>query len=128
MRKTKTLEISGIEKPITVYELTVKQIIDLVQGDWLKELGTEVFRSQFDTNILPMCSTIKSEQLLNMAPSEAKEIWDAFKEVNSTFFDLARQAGFQEILESAMGNIKRAMLSDFSKLPVVSLNQDMSTS
>ena len=128
MRKTKTLEISGIEKPVVVYELKVKQIISLIQGDPLGDLSIEGLKEQLDTKILPMCSSISLDQLLEMAPSEAEEVWNAFKEVNSTFFEMARRAGLQEILTSSIESLKKAMLVDFSKLHVGSSNQDILTS
>lgn len=128
MRKTETLSIEGRDEPVVVYELTIKQIIKLIQGDLLADLSLDSFKAQLSDNVLPKCTNLKLDEMMEMAPSELNLIWEKFKEVNSTFFDLARKAGLQEVLESTINNLKEAMLGDFSKLLVDSSKQDISTS
>jgi len=122
MRNTKTIEIDGHEKPITVYELTVKQIIGFMQDDVWKtgDNSLNAFRNILDTKLLPVCCTITIDDLIGMTPGEIKKIWLDFKEVNSVFFEAARRTGIQEMLDTVLVNIKsqlkEAITGDFLKL------------
>jgi hypothetical protein len=122
MRNTKTIEIEGHEKPITVYELTVKQIIGFMQDDVWKtgDDSLDSFRKVLDTKLLPVCCTITMEDLIGMTPGEIEKIWLGFKEVNSVFFEAARRTGIQEMLDTVLVGIKSqlkgAITEDFLKL------------
>jgi len=121
-RKTKTFEIEGYEKSFTVYELTVKQIMDLMQQD-IQDTTLTGLTAQFES-FLPLASDIKLPQLYDMTPSDIKIIWERFKEVNDTFFVVSQQAGLGDLL----GALKKAIVEDFGKLLVSSSKQDMSES
>jgi len=122
MRNTKTLEVEGREKPITVYELTVKQIIGFMQDDvWQSDDDSlEGFRSILHKRLLPICTTLTMEDLIEMAPSDIETIWLAFKKVNSVFFVAARRTGLQEMLDTLIEGIKSqlkaAITEDFLRL------------
>lgn len=124
MRKTNTFEIEGYDKKFTVKELTVKEIIGLIQDDVL-QIGTDIASLQtlFADRILPLCSNAKLDDLIEMAPSEVQQFWDKLADVNSVFFGLARKTGLQEVLDQ----LKSAVIADFSRLVVSSLNPDTST-
>jgi predicted nucleic acid-binding OB-fold protein len=124
MRKTNTFEIEGYEKSFTVNELTIKEIISLMQEDTLGGKGDNLdlakLKENFETRLLPLCSNIKMSDLEDMAPSELKLVWEKFKEVNSDFFVIARKAGADKIL----ARLKEALIADFSSYVVDSSNQD----
>lgn len=124
MRKTETFEIEGYEKKVIVNELTIKQIISLMEKDVLGDASLDHLRSQFEETILPMCTNLKLDDLLEMAPSDVKHIWGKFREINEAFFEMARDAG----LLNLVSGIKEAIIADFSKLAVSSSKQGTPTS
>jgi len=119
MRNTKTLKFEGREESVTVYELTVKQIIDLVQGDLFGDTALENLKTTLDKEFLPMCTNLRYDDLIIFPPSKLEEIYLAFKEVNATFFVVAQKLGLTKAMEEAWEEIKKAMLEDFSKQSVV---------
>ena len=120
MRITKTFKIEGYDKSFTVKELKVKEIISLMSEDMLEDLSVETMRDRFSDVLLPMCSNIKFDDLEEMTLSELLEIWNHFKEVNKSFFELAQKMGLDEILIK----MKEAIFVDFGNLVVPSLKQD----
>lgn len=118
-RKTTTFQIDGYDQQFTVYELTVKQVMGIMQDDAADTslLGLLDQLKKF----LPIASTVTVEQLYEMPPSDIEVIWEKFKEVNKTFFDLSQQAGLGELL----GEMKRAIIEDFGKLLVTSSKEAM---
>ncbi len=125
MRKTNTFEIEGYDKSFKVKELTIKEIISLMQEENLgggdgDSLNLAKLKENFETRLLPLCSNIKMSDLEDMAPSELKLIWEKFKEVNSDFFEVARNAGAEKIL----ARLKEALIADFSSYVVDSSSQD----
>ena len=125
MRKTHSFKIEGYDQSFVVYELTIRQIIDLIQDEKITDdLSVSGFKEYFGETILPAVSTVSMDDLLDMAPSDIKIIWDKFQEANEVFFAAARQLGMEDILN----NLKRAVTEDFSKLLVPSLSLDTSSS
>lgn len=119
MRKSKNLEID--KKKITVYELTVKEIIEIGEGKG-KRAGTGIkdFRILIK-EYLPKCvSGITFDELIEMPPSDLKLIYNDFQEVNSVFFEAARSMGLGELLNE----LKEAVQKDFLKLLVDSFPGD----
>jgi hypothetical protein len=114
MRLKKTFEIEGYAKKFEVKELTVKEIIDLSKDKAVDNLTVESLKELFQTRLLPLCSNIELDDLLEMAPSELMTIWQNFEEVNKTFFELARNAGVGETL----AELKKAIIADFSSFAV----------
>lgn len=122
-RLHKILEVDGPDgQPlsVTVHELTVQQIIDLMNDDRLGVRQLANFKSFLEGNIGKF-TTMTMEQALRMAPSDLKRVYEAFREVNAVFFEVAREAGLTGLLLE----LKRAIIEDFSKLLVASLNQGM---
>ena len=121
MRKTKTFKIEGYDKNFEVKELKLKEIIGLIQDDVTGgDTSIESLKTVFESRLLPLCSNVKVDELLEMTPSELEEFWNHFHEVNSSFFGLARKAGIQEVLEE----LKQAIIADFTRLLVSSSKQD----
>ena len=103
MRKTKVIKID--DREITVRELRVKDIHSIVQtadrleGDTLKAIE----------EYLPMATDLTIADLEEMAPSELKLIWEAFKEVNADFLALAEAVGLgKAILETMRRHLSEA--------------------
>lgn len=117
MRKQEPVKID--KKEIMVKELTVREILEIAELKNVKsakgeELSLTMFKKEF-SNYLPKAVTgIKLDEMLDLAPSELKEIYDKFKEVNGVFFDVARAAGLTALLDQ----IKTAVQKDFLKLLV----------
>lgn len=113
MRKQEPMKIDN--KEITVRELTVREILEVAELKSIasnNELTLSLFKKEFG-NYLPKAITgIEFDELLDLAPSELKEIYDKFLELNSVFFDVARSAGLGELL----GQLKAAAQRDFLKL------------
>ena len=118
-RKTATLKIEGRKDPFELKEMTVKEIIDLMQGDFDTSLDG---LKQLIDKFLPLCSNIKQEDLYSMTPSEIEGIWEQFKEINSVFFRVSQQMG----LNSMLGDLKEAVIKDFSSSLAALSKKDMS--
>lgn len=135
-RKTKTLqvEIDDKEKEVVVKELSVAQIINIAddndifgdkeEDDEGKNDNIKKFAESIDSKLLPLCINIKLEDFKKMYPSDIKEVYNAFKEVNAVFFDLARQSGMTEVIENLKEEVIKSLQEEFLKLPVDLLNQD----
>jgi hypothetical protein len=124
MRLQKTFEIEGYDRKFTVKELTVKEIISLMSGDLGDlSLNLEEFKEAFGENFLPLCTDITLDDLIDMAPSEIKICWEKFREVNATFFEVARTSGMDGLLQQ----IRDAIIADFSKWLVPSSKRDTET-
>jgi len=96
MRGQKTCEIDG--KQIVVKELTIKQIKSLFDfADVPNEASANALLDHFGGKILPLCTNLTMDDLEELRPSDAAEIWEAVREVNATFFGIAKLAGLKEI-------------------------------
>lgn len=120
MRKTITFKIEGYDKSFIVKELSVKEIIGLMQDEGIQGTDLESLKSIFTEKLLPLCTNVGIEELLEMVPSELMEIWNHFKEMNKDFFDMAQKLGLAEVV----ADLKKAAISDFSKLLAASSKQD----
>ena len=124
MRKTKSFKIEGFDQQIKVKELTVKQILSLMEDDVLTDASLDTLRKVFEDRLLPLClEGLTMNDLLEFAPSELMEIWDNFQEVNRSFLVLARKSG----LIKSLDELRMAVFADFSKLLASSSNQDTQT-
>lgn len=113
-RKMKTFQIEGREGDVEVKELTVSEILKLMQheGDDTSLKGFVDMVGEF----LPLATNLKMEQLKDMAPSDIKVVWEKFREVNDTFFEVSQRVGMGDLL----GQLKKAIIKDFGKLLVSS--------
>lgn len=109
MRKRKTIKID--DREITVKELTPRDILDILDGVDESNLKTGDLAALLDKH-LDKAVDLKFDDFLDIPPSEIKNIYDAFREVNSVFFELAGQMGMSQILVRA----KEAFVQDVSKL------------
>jgi len=96
MRKHKTIKVDDNE--ITVHELRVRDIRQLMDiGDDMegKPLADAI------PEALKLCTDLPADRLEDMAPSEIQTVWEAFREVNAVFFDLAAKSGMVDQLKAA---------------------------
>jgi hypothetical protein len=118
-RGQKTFPIDGHPKPFTVYELTVGQIIDLFDGKLGGDLSMAALWNNFTTTLLPLASTLTDKDVRALTPTELRIVYDAFLEVNATFFDLVKTSGIPAVL----GKVKDAVAADILNFLVRSLNR-----
>jgi len=114
MRKSKKITID--DKKITVYELRVKDVRKLISA-------AENIETDFTglKEVLPAVTDLSIADLDNLAPSELKTLWDAFKEVNADFFALLEKSGIVKVLKDSMGSSLTGSFAEY-------LKQAMSTS
>jgi len=124
MRKERKFKIEGYEKTFEVYELSVRQIINLMEDDSLGDLSLPALKSLFTDKLLPVGSNLSYDELIEMNPSEIKECWNRFREVNASFFEGAELLG----LTSIINTLKAAIIKDFSNLLVSSSKLGIPTS
>ena len=124
MRKERKFSIENHEKQYEVYELSVKQIINLIEEDALGDLSLSALRTVLSDRLLPMASNLSLDELLGMYPSEIEFVWTKFREVNASFF-----AGIEILgLTSIMNTLKKALINDFSRMLVDLSSQGTSES
>jgi len=123
-------EITIGDKKITIKELTVRQIIDISRNFSKDKIGGEPGEDKDDATTFAyilkevqanMALTIEGitlEELMDLYPSDLKELYKVFKEVNGAFLDAADQMGILDILKQ----MRDAMRRDFIALRVNSLN------
>ena len=108
MRKQKTVNID--DKRIEVYELRVKDVRMILNaaddmGDMSVALG----------KILPRATNIPVDEFEDLAPSEIKQLWAAFREVNEDFLSPLDRAGVgQMILTSIQETLTEAFADSSS--------------
>lgn len=135
MRKREVVKID--EKEYTIKELTVREIIEIFSdSDFFKEkmkedgevknTGGTYFDELKDMlsileRVLSYCSDFKLEDLKELAPSEIKNLYNKFEEVNKDFLSFAEVMGAKEMLI----NIRETVVNNFSRTLAISLNQAM---
>lgn len=116
MRKRRVVKID--DREITVKELTVLEILDIFDEAGGSAGGEQGPADQIGdlkdlvAKHMSKATDAKLEDFQTMAPSEIKEIVDAFREVNAVFFDTAQRLGLGDL----MTQFKSALLKDFSAL------------
>ncbi len=120
MKKQVTVQIES--KRFTISELTVKQIIELSSsakiGNTLAVLSENKMANIFASFseelkiILEKCCDFGLGDLEELAPSEVKQLFDAFKEVNADFLLILREVG----ILPALVRIKDQMAANFLKV------------
>ena len=112
MRKTKTLNltVNDVEKPVTVYEIRPRDVIELFQSKENLKDGVD--------QLLPKCVTLSTEELIDLYPSDTAQVWSAFQEVNAAFFALLRATGVEDqirdLLRMAMTDLRARLAGQYS--------------
>ena len=97
MRKSKVVKIDRRE--ITIKELRVKDVYDLVNDNSAGMLGMVDL-------VLERCTDIDRSSLLDMTPSDLKELVNGFTEVNEAFLDLAAMIGLDDLPAVIRSNLR----------------------
>ena len=116
MRKTKTVKID--DKEFTVKELRVKDIRSLQE---MAERAEEDDFFKEAEALIPQITGIKLDDIEEMAPSEIKILWGAFREVNADFLSAIERLG---IKEAFISSIQKHLTDAFADL----LNEGMTES
>lgn len=98
---SKTVKIN--DTTVTVRELTVREIYDLANGS-----GDNAAAAIAE--LLETCSTVKTEFVMELAPSELQPLIEAMIEVNRPFLDQAAAIGMDE----AAAGMEKMVRSIFS--------------
>lgn len=101
MRHKKTVQLG--DRQVTVSELRAKDIRQLLS------MGEELENMDLDTaieTVLPMVCDLDPKEFDELGLSALISLWDAAKEVNAAFFDLARRAGLTETAERLLAEMK----------------------
>ena len=120
MRKTITFKIEGYDKSFIVKELSVKEIISLMQDDGVQGQDLNNLKDVFTEKLLPLCVNVELDELIEMVPSDIMIIWNHFKTMNEDFFGMAQKLGLADMVE----DLRKAAISDFLKLLAASSKQD----
>jgi hypothetical protein len=130
LHKILEIKVGSEVLAITVYELTVNQIISMVNDEAVSgdKKGEPEGVLKFIERNLGKCTSLTIEQARELPPSDLKLVYDAFREVNATFFEVAREAGLINLLNELkavlavsfsnllVGSLKRAMDREFSNM------------
>ena len=86
MRKHKVLsDIGG--RPVTVFEIRPRDVLG-----WLGDEAT-LKDLEKGKELLAQCCSLTVNEILDLYPSESEQVWQAFEEVNASFFALLRATG-----------------------------------
>lgn len=119
LRMKKEVQLSKTHKVI-VKEFTTAEVFEMFSLEKIpKDATFETFQEQLQ-EYLPKClEGATLEDLKQLPPSKLKEIWLAFKEVNSVFFDLAQTLGLGQLVE----RLRSAFANDFGRMFAGSLKR-----
>ncbi|MFA5704444.1 MAG: hypothetical protein WC982_13125 [Advenella sp.] len=117
MRRSKRIKID--DREIEVLELRVKDLRalpELVSGGL--DGGLKGFEEAAG-RILPLCTTLTLQDADDMAPSELRAVWGAFREVNADFFEMQAKAraaaGRVGILDDLMTAVRESVRAELSR-------------
>lgn len=119
-QKTKTIQVGNTS--FTLKELPVQVLWDLINNEINEKEDKENNMSILDRGreLLNLaCPELTKDELLKLYPSEIEELWEGFKEVNSSFLAVARTIGLGEALTGAV----RGIVTSSIKLSALSLCQ-----
>lgn len=121
----RTLEVKIDKSVYTVRELTVKEIIGVFnksQDNSQDANATDsisFLQGELDNMLkLAIVEDVELEEFLTYTPSDLRQLYDAFHEVNEVFFDIAGRVGMGELLDRIIESIRM----QFSEVLVSSLS------
>ncbi|SPD72565.1 hypothetical protein PITCH_A140045 [uncultured Desulfobacterium sp.] len=121
MRKSKTIKVD--DKEIVVKELRVKDI---------RKIAEEAEKDDVEKRIpelLPLATDLALHEMEDMAPSELKVVWEAFKEVNADFLSVMEGLGIGKALKNSLQRHLTGALADLSSVGMpTSGNMDLASS
>jgi len=135
LRRTSTVKIDDDE--YTVKELTVREIVTLFSNQQFNNGGSpddqqnkpilspELFGiGPFLDHLLELAiaEKPKKEDLQKYAPSELKILYDAFKDVNSHFFEVAQKMKLGQLLDQIMTEVSKSFTDSAVALSKVGMS------
>ena len=102
MRQRKTLKLD--DREYTVFELNMRQVWDLVNNE-ADAGGSDLQR--IERFLGYACPDIDREQLLDLAPSELRRLWEVFQEVNADFLGVLAGLGIIDQLKAEVTGLVR---------------------
>lgn len=81
-------------------------------GSNILDIFGDEFREIFDISI----KGLEWEQVEDLSPSQLKELYDAFQQVNKLFFEIAQKLGIPDALKELLGSLKEDYLKVFASL------------
>jgi hypothetical protein len=109
MQKIKIVQFE--KKSFTIKELNMRAVWDLVNST---QDGEGNFSDRFQQLLVMACPELGKEVLLDLYPSEIKELWDAFEEVNAAFLGVVRQVGLDRALIEAVTEVVKTSIAHFA--------------
>ena len=107
MRKRETVKID--DKEITVKELTVREILDVINN---VSGGADIKEAILGD--LPKLTDATLDDLVAMAPSDLETLVEAARRVNASFFKIARRAGLDTMVEKILETFRNDFLLLFA--------------
>jgi len=105
MRNEKKVTIG--DREITVYELRVKDIRMFMN----KASSTSEGGFGEAAELLPLVTNLKPQDMDEFSLSDLVRLWEAFKEINAVFFDMAAKLGIGQILADT---IQKSLTESFA--------------
>jgi len=118
MRKLETIKLD--DREITIKELTVKQIIEIGEkmanpGEDKKESSDiDILKDAFKEHLALGVEGVSFDELIELAPSEIKVLYEKFKEVNKVFFEIAQQVGILNLLQKVKMELQASFLKSLA--------------
>lgn len=127
MRLFRKVKLEGRDQEVEVRELRVKDIRRLLdiagrmdaekkptgkkksRGGYAKDLSLAEQLAGMN-EALALCCDLKPEEIDDLAPSEIKVLWEAFRETNAVFFNALEASGVLEAFKQGA----RKILTDLS--------------
>lgn len=127
MKQRKVAKID--DKEITLKELSVKDLLYVChRTGWVGTISGIDFEKDFNNYksmsivgvILKLSSDISIKELLVLAPSEIKKLYDIFVEINEVTFSVAKYLGVGNIMEDVKRDLVSTFLNSYSNFMSVS--------
>lgn len=123
MKQRQVIKID--EKEITIKELTIKELLYLCyRTGWISDAVGIDFEEQFKQQkdlplpdlVLSFVSDISKQEVLALAPSEIKELYNLFMKTNAVTFSLAQYLGLDMMLENAKSELVKTFMMGYADL------------
>jgi len=108
MRKHKVLEDIG-GRPVTVYEIRPRDILG-----WLGD-EQNIKDIEKGKELLAQCCSLTVDEILDLYPSESEQVWNAFEEVNASFFALLRATGVLDEVKDLIRMVASEFKEQFAR-------------
>lgn len=113
MQKIKVVQIGS--RSFTLKELPVREVWGLLNdGQSAKNIN---MLDRCKNLLSKACPELTEDVLLDLYPSEVKDLWQGFEEVNDVFLGVVRQTGLVEIM---IDSFRPILAAEFGKALLIS--------